>query len=102
MKYEKPELLELGERARATNVRGFRACISGATATALETCATGTGADWSCVPGNGNALTYISCVPGGAPNGDCLSGGSAAGDYCEIGTSGGNDPNGCDMGPSFA
>lgn len=102
MKYEKPELLELGERARVTTAQGFRGCVPGAAAGQWESCGNGGAATWGCTAGT-SAGAYTTCFGGNAANGngDCLSG-SVVRYYCEVGTSGGNDPYGCAMGPSFA
>ncbi len=92
MRYEKPVILNLNARARSvTGQLVTLGCHSGATANAGgEECGTG--------GGGGN---YGRCRAGNNPNGgqgDCVPGSSAY--YCESGSSGNNDPNGCRTGIS--
>lgn len=102
MQYKKPLAVELSSHARNASGGGPRACVPGAEAGTWESCGGGGAADWTCDAG-GAAGAYTSCMPGGAAdaNGDCLSG-SVVLYYCEAGTGGGNDPYGCNVGPSFA
>jgi len=100
MRYEKPMLMEIDARPAAG--QGPEACVSGPAAGTFETCNVGDAAGWSCVVGP-QPGAYESCAPGGAADNyaDCISG-SVVWYYCEAGTDGGNDPYGCQAGPSFA
>jgi hypothetical protein len=102
MKYEKPVVLNLSRRDQFANGDGINGCVSGPAAGYLESCGNGGAATWGCTTG-GSAGGYTSCMNGAAADagGDCL-GGSAVQWYCETGAGGGNDPYGCNMGPSFA
>jgi len=117
MRYEKPIVMDLGRRGQLRGLsrpqtatqglpRSFvrQAPAGSEAATGAETCGTGTGAGWACVPGNSPANSYPSCVGGSdaLPDGDCV-GGSGVVDwaYCEAGSGGTNDPNGCNVGPSY-
>jgi len=105
MKYHKPTVVDLGVHVKRANGQvSPTACVSGAAAGAgYQTCGTGTSAAWSCVAGDGVAYGYPSCVPGSTADtyGDCISG-SGVYYYCETGSGGTNDPNGCQVGPSFS
>ena len=94
MRYQKPETMELGVRAKKAAGVPELNCVPGAAAGAYESCLAG-GAPWSAVP----------CVHGASTSahkkGDCLSG-TAVTYYCENGSGGNNDPYGCNTGISFA
>jgi len=101
MRYEKPMLMEIGARPAAG--QGPEACVPGpAAGGGNESCGEGIGAGWSCTPGQGVYYGFESCTPGGAADyyADCLSG-TLVYFFCEVGTDGGQDPYGCQVGPSF-
>jgi len=94
MKYRKPEVVELGaSMQRAKGQVTPTACIAGGSAGSYEDCYSGS-----------SAGSFASCVPGSnalGPWSGCYSG-TAVTLYCEVGTSGDNDPFGCHVGPSFS
>ena len=102
MRYRKPVVMELNGRARRANGSPALGCVSGPSAGAYESCGSGGTADWGCATG-GAADPIFTCFGGTAADagGDCL-GGSVVQYYCEVGTSGSNDPYGCVAGPSFS
>lgn len=103
MKYQKPEILDIGVRMqRAEGQVAPNGCVAGPAAGIWESCGSGGSASWGCNTG-GAAGAYTSCMPGAAAsaNGDCLTGSSVQ-YYCEVGASGGDDPYGCVAGPSFS
>jgi hypothetical protein len=100
MQYQKPRVVQLGVRGRSA-VGGPEGCVAGPAAGDWESCGAGTSAGWGCVTG-GAAGAYTSCMNGAAAstNGDCLNG-SGVRYYCEAGIGGGDDPYGCNVGPSY-
>jgi len=101
-KYDKPIVIELGDRAQTAR-GGPLACVSGSLAAGpWESCGTGTGAGWSCSEGAGVGVYAGSCIGGSsaAAGGDCFSG-SLVSYNCGVGSGGARDPNGCRTGPSF-
>jgi len=101
MRYEKPIVMNLNARARPAAGQGPLGCVSGPAAGQWESCGSGGFATWSCLTG-GSAGPTQSCMSGGAATGggDCLSGTSVS-YYCEAGTGGSNDPDGCHVEPSY-
>ncbi len=97
MKYRKPEVIDLGDsiqRAKGQVKVSPMACIAGGGAGSYEDCYSGS-----------SAGSFASCVPGSDAKGGRWSGcysGTSVTLYCEAGTSGSNDPFGCDVGPSFS
>jgi len=91
MRYKKPVIIDLSAGARS--VKGQQVvptgCHSGGAAgSPSEQCAAGAIADW----------TGPVCETGSSPDqGDCLGGAGAY--YCESGSSGPSDPDGCRTGP---
>lgn len=101
MRYQKPTVMELGNRARRAAGKSPQGCVSGPAAGEYETCGTGASAGWSCVSGD-RPGSFPGCAPGSAAGGggDCLSGSSVS-YYCEAGAGGDDDPYGCVSGPSY-
>ena len=101
MRYEKPEVMEIGARPAAGQEP--EVCATGEVAAGgWQTCGDGMQAGWSCVAGPIVQAGWISCVPGDAavPGGDCYSG-TVVENWCEAGTNGTQDTYGCTVGPSF-
>lgn len=104
MKYVRPVVMSLGERAGAASGDKLLGCVAGDVAAGTQTCAGGGSATRACFAGGTGTDTYESCTPGSAADafGDCLSGTVVYEySYCEAGTGGSNDPYGCNVGPSF-
>ena len=102
MHYEKPLVIDLNGSARGANPL---LCKSGVAATGGDnSCAAGTGAGWTCSGGIGPTGANSICAGGASPGvmNDCSSGTGVSIAYCESGSGGANDPNGCAVGPSFA
>ena len=100
MRYEKPEVMEIGARPAAGQEP--ENCISGMAAQGgMQSCVEGPLADWSCQVGN-VPQPWITCAPGDAADtgGDCYSG-TVVQNWCEAGTNGGQDTYGCTVGPSY-
>ena len=87
-RYEPPECFDISARSRSvTGQDRMLGCFPGSSAGPTpEQCASG-----------GNGWTGNYCSSGDSPgSGDCISGNSPY--YCEAGSSGNNDPNGCRTG----
>ena len=87
-KYEPPKCFDLGGKSRTvTGEDVVNGCFSGSSAGPNpEQCATG-----------GSGWVGTVCSTGGYPGGgDCVSGNNPF--YCEAGSSGSNDPEGCRTG----
>jgi hypothetical protein len=101
MHYEKPLVIDLNNAARGA---GPLLCKNGGAASnALESCATGTSADWTCSGGIGPTGSGGICAGGFSPglDNDCVSGTGVSGGFCAVGPSGIPEPYGCNVGPSF-
>ena len=89
-KYESPKCFDLGGKSRTvTGQDGTLGCFAGSGAGPNpEQCAAG-----------GDGWTGNYCSNGGRPGaGDCVSGGRVGIGYCEAGSNGYNDPDGCRSG----
>ena len=100
MKYRKPEVIELGARMQRADGQVWPdACISGAAASGTgESCGAGTSAGYTCATGSSGPSGDL-CIGGSSPGSgseDCFAGASAY--YCETGSTGDTDPNGCRFG----
>ena len=81
MRYEKPIVIDLGQRARAQGQRP-QACIPGGSPGTNEVCSGGTSGEdptgGSCLSGNGASGSGNYCVGGSGAKAECSSGSSAA------------------------
>lgn len=98
MRYSKPVVVDLDVRTRMAKGAFVPMCGTGTSAGGTyETCAPGGSPDYNADCSFGNSATV--CGTGQNPAMDCLQGGNAIGTYyCENGSSGASDPNGCHTG----
>ena len=107
MKYEKPSIMDLGERTRHVDGAEINVCYTGGTAnTPYHDCATGNVVNTleNCITGGnpGFAGPGGNCLGGtavDAANWDCYSGGVAY--ACNQGAQAATQDYGCTVGPSF-